>query len=58
MITEVTKQPLQLLTTTAATAATTTITTILLLLLLHPLNGLFSRTIWLSRYQKGKMVWI
>ena len=22
--------------------------------LLHPLNGFFSRTTWLSRYQKGK----
>ena len=27
---------------------------LLLLLLLHPLNGLFSRTTWVSRYQKGK----
>jgi len=26
----------------------------ILLLLLHPLNGLFSRTAWVSRYQKGK----
>jgi len=26
----------------------------LLLLLLHPFNGLFSRTAWVSRYQKGK----
>ena len=25
-----------------------------LLLLLHPFNGLFSRTTWVSRYQKGK----
>jgi len=25
-----------------------------LLLLLHPFNSLFSRTIWVSRYQKGK----
>jgi len=24
------------------------------LLLLHPLNGLFSRTTWVSRYQTGK----
>jgi len=24
------------------------------LLLLHPFNGLFSRTTWVSRYQKGK----
>ena len=30
------------------------ITTTLLLLLLLPLNGLFSRTIWVSWYQKGK----
>ena len=30
----------------------TVITTVLLLL--HPFNGLFSRTTWLSRYQKGK----
>jgi len=28
------------------------------ILLLHPLNGLFSRTIWLILYQKGKIVWI
>jgi len=27
---------------------------LLLLLLLHPLNGLFSGTAWVSRYQKGK----
>jgi len=27
---------------------------LLLLLLLHPFNGLFSKTIWNSRYQKGK----
>ena len=27
---------------------------ILLLLLLHPFNGLFSRAIWVSQYQKGK----
>jgi len=27
---------------------------LLLLLLLQPLNGLFSRTTWVSRYQKGK----
>jgi len=26
----------------------------LLLLLLHPFDGLFSRTTWVSRYQKGK----
>jgi len=26
----------------------------LLLLLLHPFNGLFSTTTWVSRYQKGK----
>ena len=25
-----------------------------LLLLLHPLNGLFFRTTWISRYRKGK----
>jgi len=25
-----------------------------LLILLHPFNGLFSRTAWVSRYQKGK----
>jgi len=29
-------------------------TTLLLLLLLYPFNGLFSRTTWVSRYQKGK----
>jgi len=28
--------------------------TLLLLLLLHPFNGLFSRTTWVSRYQKGR----
>ena len=27
---------------------------LLLLLLLHPINGLFSRTTWVSRYQKGE----
>ena len=27
---------------------------LLLLLLLHPFDGLFFRTIWISRYQKGK----
>jgi len=27
---------------------------LLLLLLLHPFNSLFSRTIWVSRYQKDK----
>ena len=26
----------------------------LLLLILHPFNGLFSRTIWVSQCQKGK----
>jgi len=29
-----------------------------LLLLLHPFNGLFSRTTWVSRHQKGKLFWI
>ena len=29
-------------------------TVLLLLLLLHPFNGLFSRTTWVSRYQNGK----
>jgi len=34
-------------------------TTVLkLLLLLHPFNGLFSRTTWVSRHQKGKPFWI
>jgi len=28
----------------------------LLLLLLHPFNGLFSRTTWVSRHQKGKQL--
>jgi len=28
--------------------------TLLLLLLLHPFNGHFSRTTWVSWYQKGK----
>jgi len=27
------------------------------LLLLHPFNGLFSKTTWVSRYQKGKTTW-
>jgi len=29
-----------------------------LLLLLHPFNGLFSRTTWVSWYQRDKPVWI
>jgi len=29
-----------------------------LLLLPHPFNGLFSRTTWVSRHQKGKPFWI
>ena len=29
-----------------------------LLLLLRPFNGLFSRTSWVSRHQKGKPLWI
>jgi len=29
-----------------------------LLLLLRPFNGLFSRTTWVSRHQKGKPFWI
>jgi len=29
-----------------------------LLLLLHLFNGLFSRTTWVSRHQKGKPFWI
>jgi len=36
---------------TAAAAATTTTTTTTTL---HPFNGLFSRTTWVSRYRKGK----
>jgi len=36
-------------TTTTITTTTTTIQQ----LLLHPFNGLFSRTTWISRYQKG-----
>jgi len=31
---------------------------LLLLLLLHLFNSLFSRTTWVSRYQKGKPFWI
>jgi len=27
-------------------------------LLIHPFNGLFSRTTWVSRHQKGKPFWI
>ena len=30
------------------------VTPLPLILLLHPFNGLFSRTTWVSRYQKGK----
>jgi len=30
----------------------------LLLLLLHPFNGLFATTTWVSRHQKGKPFWI
>ena len=33
---------------------TTILTSDQLLLLLHPFNGLFLRTIWVSQYQKGK----
>jgi len=29
-----------------------------LLIPLHPFNGLFSRTTWISRHQKGKPFWI
>jgi len=29
----------------------------LLLLLLHPFNGLFSKTTWVSQHQKGKPFW-
>ena len=32
--------------------------TIKLLLLLHPFNGLFSRTTWVSPQRKGKLFWI
>jgi len=28
------------------------------LLLLHPFNGLFSKTTWVSQHQKGKPFWI
>ena len=35
-----------------------TTTLLLLLLLLHPFNGLFSRTTWVIRHQKGKPFWI
>jgi len=31
---------------------------LLLLLLLHPFNGVFSRTTWVSRHHKGKPFWI
>jgi len=30
----------------------------LVLLLLHPFNGIFSRTTWVSGHQKGKPFWI
>jgi len=29
-----------------------------ILTLLHPFNGLFSRTTWVSQHQKGKPFWI
>jgi len=31
---------------------------LLLLQLLHPFNGLFSRTTWVSQHQKGKPFWV
>jgi len=31
---------------------------LLLLLLLHPFNGLFPRTTWVNRHQKGEPFWI
>jgi len=31
---------------------------LLLLLLLHPFTGLFSRTTWVGRHQKGKPFWM
>ena len=37
-----------------ASSSSTPLYTQLLLLLLHPFIGLFSRTTWVSRYQKGK----
>ena len=41
-------------TTTSTTTTTTQQLLLLLLLLLHLFNGLFSVTIWVSRYQNGK----
>jgi len=38
----------------AGTAPVVVIDVKLLLLLLHPFSSLFSRTTWVSRYQKGK----
>ena len=40
--------------TTCTSSRFSIIHTLLLLLLLQPFNGLFSRTTWVSRYQKGK----
>ena len=39
---------------TAAVTESAALCHLLLLLLLQPFNGLFSRTTWVSRYQKGK----
>jgi len=39
-----------IVTTTTTTTTTTTI--------LHTFNGFFSRTIWVSRHQKGNPFWI
>ena len=40
------------------TTTTATNNNYMLLLLLHMFNGLFSRTSWVSRYQKVKPIWI
>jgi len=39
---------------TSSDVTTTALVLLLILLLLHPFNGLFSSTSWVSRYQKGK----
>jgi len=39
-------------------STTTTVLLLLLLLLLHPFSGLYPRTVWVSRHQKGKPFWI
>ena len=48
------ESPVNTLTNYVSIASVTDITATTILLLLQPFNGLFSRTTWVSRYQKGK----